>query len=1040
MASSPIIRTTPVAAVGGYKTESPFHVSVSVPAGAICVVTSGSRNSFDELNRAYTSVVVSDADNHTWTERAHQYSADAEFLFAGVWIHEWYNAGMNTVTLNIVVDFSAFAYNAPGSVVVQVLENVKNPAFYQPQVVSAGNLATPSVSLTPTTVGSQVVAGVARKVNDDETNNTALLPVSGCVVDTSPSAQWIDQNYMGAAVARSQTETSTSAPVTIGASAPAGVLYTIVAVEYIPTDAIPSLSETHFRVRVDGTWQQENSLTMAANAWQQIIHYGIYRLPDTTPPAIPILTVDTSGQTQLVATFSATDEVGVSEYRIRIDGGAWVTNATSPHVFTGLTANTAHTIDVQAYDAAGNMSAASWTGNTSPEVTSPDGRAYTAAILADSPAIYYAMQEQSGAQAVDWSGNAKHGTYVGNMVVDYTGNSYAFPEPALGRCVVTANAADNNQYTKIADNSVNVTSGVTIEVWARVVSWGYNAHYCDLSDSANMSDIELLGSATNTTVRVKGIEVNAPAVSAKQWHHIVATISPAGQATIYIDGVQAGSGTTGKPTQQTRSNMYFGRAVGSSNYIDGMWTQCAIYNKVLTSSQIANHYTVGVSDQDPVWHGIAEWHDPSTYTQWPQTGWLDNPNRVFFGDWMPSYDGLDSITRDKPYYDIGFCQTYWSSAIDPIYQYTQAQYAERAISEDMRMIPDSKEIGTGYDGPDVVAFAGPDEADMHDPTNPNDVGNYNTLLAELAKIKATGKMGYVNYGSLITMGHGSPAVAPEVYANLDGFFPWTADLYFYSVGNETYTHLNTYWDLSRDQCRRACNYGALIERQRGMLKTPRPIWGIIELAHPNDTPDAGGPNPNQVEGAVWGSLIGGARGIEWFHHSFVGSTAYPTWSATTDYQISQNVAYNGKYYYAALKPAVGEEPTDTSYTWVRFTNNSGANVSVESARHPDLLPRISKIRSDVNAVAPAIYSPTTPHLCHKSIYSTYRANTSDGKKYIIAMPGLKAPNGGTFSMYLPKGEAPTSIEVVGEGRTITPSGGTFTDTFAAEYSHHVYRW
>lgn len=43
-------------------------------------------------------------------------------------------------------------------------------------------------------------------------------------------------------------------------------------------------------------------------------------------------------------------------------------------------------------------------------------------------------------------------------------------------------------------------------------------------------------------------------------------------------------------------------------------------------------------------------------------------------------------------------------------------------------------------------------------------------------------------------------------------------------------------------------------------------------------------------------------------------------------------------------------------------------------------------------------------------------------------------------MYLLKGESPAPIEVVGEGRTITPSGGKFTDTFAAEYTHHIYRW
>lgn len=101
---------------------------------------------------------------------------------------------------------------------------------------------------------------------------------------------------------------------------------------------------------------------------------------------------------------------------------------------------------------------------------------------------------------------------------------------------------------------------------------------------------------------------------------------------------------------------------------------------------------------------------------------------------------------------------------------------------------------------------------------------------------------------------------------------------------------------------------------------------------------------------------------------------------------------------------------------------------------------MTKIKSDLQAMAPAIYSPTAPHLCHENIYSTYRPNARDGKHYIIAMPDMGAPNGGTFSMYLPSGQNPGIITVVGENRTITPSGGKFTDTFAAEYSYHIYQW
>ncbi|MBP6526227.1 MAG: hypothetical protein KA249_12550 [Dermatophilaceae bacterium] len=87
--------------------------------------------------------------------------------------------------------------------------------------------------------------------------------------------------------------------------------------------------------------------------------------PDTTAPTAPTLTVDNSAEDELVATFSGgTDAVGVTQYRTRIDGGAWTVGA-SPRTFAGLTASTSYTIDAQAGDAAGNWSVSdSWTGST----------------------------------------------------------------------------------------------------------------------------------------------------------------------------------------------------------------------------------------------------------------------------------------------------------------------------------------------------------------------------------------------------------------------------------------------------------------------------------------------------------------------------------------------------------------------------------------------------------------------------------------------------------------------------------------------------
>jgi hypothetical protein len=63
----------------------------------------------------------------------------------------------------------------------------------------------------------------------------------------------------------------------------------------------------------------------------------------------------------------------------------------------------------------------------------------------------------------------------------------------------------------------------------------------------------------------------------------------------------------------------------------------------------------------------------------------------------------------------------------------------------------------------------------------------------------------------------------------------------------------------------------------------------------------------------------------------------------------------------------------------------------------------------------------------------------DGSAYVFAMvDGATQPGSRTFE--LPPGVTGTSVEVVGEDRTLpVGSDGTFSDDFAAEYSYHTYR-
>lgn len=83
-------------------------------------------------------------------------------------------------------------------------------------------------------------------------------------------------------------------------------------------------------------------------------------LPDVTAPSTPadLTATATSSSTVDLAWSASTDDVGVTGYEYRIDGGAAVdAGAGTTETVTGLTAETLHSFEVRAYDAAANVSA-----------------------------------------------------------------------------------------------------------------------------------------------------------------------------------------------------------------------------------------------------------------------------------------------------------------------------------------------------------------------------------------------------------------------------------------------------------------------------------------------------------------------------------------------------------------------------------------------------------------------------------------------------------------------------------------------------------
>ena len=178
-------------------------------------------------------------------------------------------------------------------------------------------------------------------------------------------------------------------------------------------------------------------------------------------------------------------------------------------------------------------------------------------------------------------------------------------------------------------------------------------------------------------------------------------------------------------------------------------------------------------------------------------------------------------------------------------------------------------------------------------------------------------------------------------------------------------------------------YGWLQDRME-TFATPassKPNWVFVETAMPYLT-ESGAKTitGDQIEGAVWNGIIHGAAGIAYFQHN----------------------------------------------------NNGCGNYSLVDCGAA-LQTKVRAIDAQVKALAPVINSQPYTWIFGPKLETSLKAK--DGSAYIFAMTDGST---GSRTFTLPPGLT-GNVEVVGEGRTISVTGGTFTDTFASESTHHIYR-
>jgi hypothetical protein len=226
--------------------------------------------------------------------------------------------------------------------------------------------------------------------------------------------------------------------------------------------------------------------------------------------------------------------------------------------------------------------------------------AYAAAVKANSPLVYYRLNEPTGTTAVDSFGNAHPGTYTG---------TYGLDQPGMIAGDVTARSAT---FTKgYVNESITWTNPeVTAEAWVRLAPadlvQGADPRLIDngWADSTGKGFMLFIhGGRAQFSASWNNAMLTTPLVAGKLYY-LAGTFSPAVGTTLYVNGLAVANqpnGISNYPNTGDSAVTYFGAMNAASPgpgliaFLQGSMGEAAVYDHALTPDDIAAHYNAGAS-------------------------------------------------------------------------------------------------------------------------------------------------------------------------------------------------------------------------------------------------------------------------------------------------------------------------------------------------------------------------------------------------------------------------------------------------------------
>ncbi|NET41386.1 LamG-like jellyroll fold domain-containing protein, partial [Okeania sp. SIO2B3] len=164
-------------------------------------------------------------------------------------------------------------------------------------------------------------------------------------------------------------------------------------------------------------------------------------------------------------------------------------------------------------------------------------------------------------------------------------------DPNFGNCI---NFDGVDDYIQMPEMNINYSQGFTVEAWVYYQNFKNQSRVIDFANGPGKNNI-IFGNRTTTNdgllvvfvgstrkaIEVKGI------LEKNQWLYLTATIDKSGNAKVYKNGQEVGSGLVAIPNSVNRTKNYVGNSNWSADQLfHGKMSNLRVYNRALSKEEI----------------------------------------------------------------------------------------------------------------------------------------------------------------------------------------------------------------------------------------------------------------------------------------------------------------------------------------------------------------------------------------------------------------------------------------------------------------------